>query len=94
MIIIEGGIENMSRNSVLFNNTLVVGVIVLFIGVGIQPAIADFFKESFKPLYKGKTFYGGNWTWQLRLLFREKEKLYMIYSSGISIHLCDFAILK
>ena len=63
MIIIEGGIENMSRNPVLFNKTLIVGVINLFIGVGIQPAIADFFKESFKPLYKGKSFYVENWTW-------------------------------
>ena len=38
MIIIEGE-ENMSRNPVLYNS-LVVGVIVLFIGIGIQPAFA------------------------------------------------------
>jgi hypothetical protein len=41
MIIIEGGQENMGRNPAWLYKSLVVGVIVLFIGVGIQPAIAD-----------------------------------------------------
>ena len=40
MLIIKGGHENMVKNPVLLYKTLVVGVIVIFIGVGIQPAFA------------------------------------------------------
>jgi len=50
----------MLKTSNMVYKTLVVGVIVLFIGVGIQPAIADIVKkEPFKSLSKGNIFYVG-----------------------------------
>jgi parallel beta-helix repeat protein len=38
---------------------LAVAIIILFIGVGIQPAIADIVKEPYKPLSKGNILYVG-----------------------------------
>jgi parallel beta-helix repeat protein len=38
---------------------LVIGITILFLGVGIQPAIADVVKEPYKPLSKGNTLYVG-----------------------------------
>jgi len=40
MIIIEGGQEKMQKTSV-FDKFLVVEIIILFIGIGIQPAFAN-----------------------------------------------------
>ena len=38
----EGGQEKMNKNPALFNKTLVLGIIILFIGVCIQPGVSAF----------------------------------------------------
>jgi len=49
----------MVNQSKFLGKTLTISVILLFIGVGIQPVIADIVKESQIPLSKGNTLYVG-----------------------------------
>jgi parallel beta-helix repeat protein len=49
----------MDKHPAWFYKTLVVGVIVLFIGVGLQPAIADIVKKPHIPISKSNTLYVG-----------------------------------
>jgi len=49
----------MRKSSNRVYKTLVVGVIVLFIGIGIQPAISDVNKKTYKLISKGNTLYVG-----------------------------------